>query len=143
MPPSKVPETETVPEMLTEPAEDGQAPVGVPGLLVGPVVGLVVGLVVGPVVGPVVGAVVGVELPLAYVSNSAIRGALDALVMSNVSFFSDVEEKEMLLGVPLPLARTEPLSALSSRQALIVPPPDASLMAAEETVVALLHLTET
>src|SRR5690348_4195264 len=72
MPPSKVPETETVLEILTEPAEDGHEPVGVPGLPVGPVVGLVVA----------VGPVVGVEPP-PYVSNSAIRGALDALVMSN------------------------------------------------------------
>src|SRR3954471_14983955 len=52
--------------------------------------GLLVGLVVGLVVGPGVGLVVGVELPPAYVSNSAIRGALDALVMSRVSFFSEV-----------------------------------------------------
>jgi hypothetical protein len=111
----------------------------VPGLLVG----LVVGLAVGLAVGPEVGLVVGVELPLAYVSNSAIRGALDALVMSRVSFFSDVEEKEMVLGLPLPLARTAPVSALSSRQALIDPPPEACTMTAEDTVVALLHLTET
>jgi hypothetical protein len=103
----------------------------VPGLLVGPVVGLVVGLVVG------------VELPLAYVSNSAIRGALDALVMSRVSYFNDVEEKEMVLGLPRPLVRTAPVSALSSRQALIEPPPEACTMTAEDTVTALLHLTET
>ena len=53
MPPSKVPETETVPEILAEPAEDGHAPVGVPPLggvvvLVGPGVGLVVGVVPPP-----------------------------------------------------------------------------------------------
>jgi hypothetical protein len=63
--------------------------------------------------------------------------------MSKVSFFSDVEEKEMVLGLPLPLARTAPLSALSRRQALIEPPPEACLMTAEETAVALPHLTET
>src|SRR4051794_11899332 len=55
MPPSKVPETETVPVIFTEPAEDGQAPVGAPGLPVGPGVGLTVGLTVGLAVGPVVG----------------------------------------------------------------------------------------
>jgi hypothetical protein len=139
MPPSKVPETETVAEMLTEPAEVGHTPVGAPGLPVG----LVVGVVVGAVVGPVVGLVVGLELPLEYVSNSAIRGALDAAVMLNVSFFSDVEEKEMVLGLPLPLVRTEPVSPLSSCQELIEPPPEACVMTAEDTVVALLHLTET
>jgi hypothetical protein len=89
------------------------------------------------------GLVVGVEPAPAYVSNSAIRGALDALVMSRVSFFSDVEVKEMVLGLPLPLVRTAPVSALSSRQAPIDPPPGACTMTAEDTVVALVHLTET
>ncbi|MBB4762866.1 hypothetical protein ACFQFC_01575 [Amorphoplanes digitatis] len=117
--------------MLTEPAEDGHAPVGVPLPPVGVGVGAVVGLVVG------------VEPPLEYVSNSAIRGALDALVISKVSFFSEVEAKEMVLGLPLPLVRTEPESALSTRQALIEPPPEAWTMTAEDTVFALLHLTET
>ncbi|GGN33185.1 hypothetical protein GCM10010109_54960 [Actinoplanes campanulatus] len=135
MPPSKVPETLTVPEIDTVPAEDGHAPVGVPGLLVGPVVGLVVG--------PAVGLLVGFDPPLAYVSNSEIRGAADALVISKVSFFSDVEENVMVLGLPLPLAREAPVSALSTRQALIEPPPEACRMVAEDTVVALLHLTET
>ena len=59
--------------------------------------------------------------------------------MSRVSFFSDVEEKETVLGLPLPLARTAPLSALSRRQALIEPPPEAWVMTAWETVVALPH----
>jgi hypothetical protein len=141
MPPSKVPETETVPVIFTEPAEAGQEPFGVPG--VPGVPGLPVGPGVGLVVGPAVGPVVGVEPPLEYVSNSAIRGAPDALVMSRVSFFSEVAAKETELGLPLPLARTAPLSALSSRQALIEPPPEACEMTAEDTVVALPHLTET
>src|SRR3954469_5724748 len=119
MPPSKVPETLMVEEMLTEPAEDGHDPVGVPEPPVGLGVGLAVGLVVGPVV--------GVEPPL-YVSNSAIRGALDALRISKVSFFSEGEEKEMVLGLPLPVARTLPESALSTRQELIEPPPEACRM---------------
>jgi hypothetical protein len=136
MPPSKVPETETVPEIFTEPVEVGHAPVGVPVPPVG------VGPAVGLLVGPAVGLLVGLEPP-AYVSNSAIRGALDALVMSRVSFFSEVEENEMVPGLPLPLLRTLPLSALSSRQEPIAPPPEACLMTAEDTVVALLHLTET
>src|SRR5687768_6771507 len=121
MPPSKVPETLTVPEIVTEPAELGHAPVGVPVPPVGP------GLAVGLVVGLAVGLLVGFEPPLAYVSNSAIRGAPDALVISKVSFFSEVAEKEMVLGLPLPLARTVPWSALSTRQALIEPPPEACL----------------
>src|SRR4051794_30154939 len=126
MPPSKVPETEIVPETLTEPPDAGHEPVGVPGPPVG----------VGPAVGLAVGLPVGFEPPLAYVSNSAIRGALDAPVMSRVSFFSDVEEKEMVPGLPLPLVRTAPLSALSRRQELIEPPPEACRMTAEDTVVA-------
>ena len=93
-------------------------------------------------VGPEVG-LVGFEPPLEYVANSAIRGAPDALVMSKVSFFNDVEEKLIVLGLPLPLARTAPLSWFRSRQALIEPPPEACVMTAEDTVVALLHLTET
>jgi hypothetical protein len=56
MPPSKVPETVTVPVIRSEPAEAGHEPVGAPGLPVGPGV--------GPVVGGVVGEVVGVEPPL-------------------------------------------------------------------------------
>ncbi|GAA2576447.1 hypothetical protein GCM10010435_60710 [Winogradskya consettensis] len=130
MPPSKVPETETVPEIDTEPAELGHAPVGVP----------VLG---GVVVGLAVGVVVGVVLPPAYVSNSAIRGALDAALISKVIFFSEVEVKVTVPGLPLPLFRTALVSALSSRQELIVPPPDACVMTAEDTAVALLHLTET
>ena len=128
-----MPETETVAEIFTEPAELGHDPVGVPVPPVG--LGLTGGLVAGPVV--------GVVLPLAYVSNSAIRGALDALVISKVSFFSAVDENVMVLGLPLPLARTPLVSALSTRQAPIAPPPDACLMTAEDTVVALVHLTET
>ena len=61
-------------------------------------------------VGPEVGPVVGVDPPLEYVSNSAIRGAPDALVMTKETFFSDVEEKLMVLGALLPLARTAPVS---------------------------------
>ncbi|WP_225852108.1 hypothetical protein [Micromonospora sp. AMSO12t] len=125
----------TVPEMLTEPADDGHAPVGVPGLLVG--------LAVGLLVGPLVGLVVGVDPPLEYVSNSAIRGVPDALVMTKEIFFSDVEEKLMVPGALLPLARTEPVSWFLSCQPLIEPPPEACTMAAEDTVVALPHLTET
>src|SRR5688572_11422677 len=134
MPPSKTPETFCVPEIDTLPRDVGHVVVGppVPPLDVG------VGLPVGPVV---VG--VGFEPPpAAYVSNSAIRGALDALVISKVSFFSEVEEKEMVLGLPLPLVRTDWLSPLSTRHALIDPPPDACRMTALLTVVALLHLTE-
>jgi hypothetical protein len=63
-------------------------------------------------------------------------------VISNVIFFRVVEEKLMVLGLPLPLARTAPESWLSSRQALIEPPPEACRMTAEATVFALLHLTE-
>src|SRR5689334_22388249 len=47
IPPSNVPVTEIVPETLTEPAELGHAPVGVPVPPVGLGVGLAVGLVVG------------------------------------------------------------------------------------------------
>ncbi|GLY24531.1 hypothetical protein Misp04_42630 [Micromonospora sp. NBRC 101691] len=136
-----MPETLTVPEMLTEPADDGHAPVGVPGLPVGPGVGLLVGLAVGPLVGLEVG--VGFDPPLEYVSNSAIRGVPDPLVMTKEIFFSDVEEKLMVLGALLPLARTEPVSWFLSCQPLIEPPPEACTMTAEDTVVALPHLTET
>src|SRR3954466_10340064 len=47
IPPSYVPETLIVPEIETEPAELGHAPVGVPVPPPGLVVGLAVGLVVG------------------------------------------------------------------------------------------------
>jgi hypothetical protein len=60
-----------------------------------------------------------------------------------VIFFNEVEEKEMVLGLPLPLVRTEPLSALSRRHALMDPPPDACWITTLLTVVALLHLTDT
>src|SRR3712207_2881038 len=106
MPPSNTPETFCVPEIDTLPRDVGQVVLGpVPPVEVG------VGLPVGPVE-------VGVGFdppPAAYVSNSEIRGAPEAPVISNVSFFSDVEEKVILLGLPLPLARTDWLSALSTR----------------------------
>ena len=65
-----------------------------------------------------------------------------ALVISNVIFFSDVAENVMT-PAPLPVFRTAPLSALTSRHEPMTPvAPDASRMLTRDTVVAEPHLIE-
>lgn len=51
---------------------------------------------------------------LAYVSNSAILGVPEALVISKVIFFREVAAKPMT-PLPLPEARTAPVSWLTTR----------------------------
>ncbi len=51
---------------------------------------------------------------LAYVSNSAMRGVPEALVISRVIFFREAGEK-LTVPAPLPEARTAPVSWLSRR----------------------------
>jgi len=129
-----VPETLIVEDTFLVPVADGHEPDG-------GVVGVDVGVEVGVDVGVDVGDDVGV-VPPAYVSNSATCGVDDALVISNVSFFSDVELK-LMTPAPVPVFRTAPVSALISFQAPIRPlAPDVSRMLADETVVADPHLIE-
>ena len=131
-----MPETLIVEDTFFCPCADGHEP---DGGAVGDDVGVEVGLDVGD--RDDVGDDVGV-VPPAYVSNSATCGVDDALVISNVSFFSDVELK-LMVPAPLPVFRTEPESALISFHAPIRPlAPDVSTMLADDTVVAEPHLIE-
>jgi hypothetical protein len=78
----------------------------------------------------------------AYVSNSATLGVPPAPVISKLIFFNVAGEK-VIVPAPLPVARTLPVSLLTTRQDPITPTaPVASRMLIAATVVAVPHLTE-